>query len=488
MPRKYVYACIAILTLTALYVCATGLPLIWDGAFQLSVTLIRERPFVYLTRFHTLILWWPVIWASRFTSNPWILQAIYGFPFIIAPALSVLVSWWIVRRHAPWVIIWVIFGVAAGTLCGQVFIINDSIWQQTLFWPLFLCVFVPLTRPQFVVLGVLAIFQFVHQIGVPLLFGAALAGVIISIFDVPNRRMLLRRSAVMVTLFVWAVAKIYVTNHISWLEDTYAEQEFGWSLAVQRFQMGVEGWPLAGLTWIWFAALFALIQPYLKNRLLRTFLGWAACGFALVAGAMWIHWASDGHLWYKALDYRRWILPLSFPFFTLAIVEACVRARRIQSTGAKETNMDGPGRGRLACIVACIFAAVLATQGTVWSRMFHRLLVQVNSSPAPAVALESFEWVRDTPLDHWGTCDAVTLLEGKTPHKLLVMQKGMPRLRANPPVVPNQGWFWRPHLHPPPPGPGGWFDFAPILKEIAKQPPTTRPAAPVNRDASTHLP
>src|SRR4051794_26490102 len=81
MSGKIVAWVVGILALTAGIVCWCALPLIWDGAFQISVTLLRQHPFVYLTRFHTLILWQPTVWASHFTDNPWILQAIYGFPF-----------------------------------------------------------------------------------------------------------------------------------------------------------------------------------------------------------------------------------------------------------------------------------------------------------------------------------------------------------------------------------------------------------------------
>jgi hypothetical protein len=49
-----------------------------------------------------------------------------------------------------------------------------------------------------------------------------------------------------------------------------------------------------------------------------------------------------------------------------------------------------------------------------------------------------------------------------------------------PPIVPNQGWFWRPLQHPPPPGPQGWYDFRPLLKVLASQAP------PPSQDQTAH--
>jgi len=36
-----------------------------------------------------------------------------------------------------------------------------------------------------------------------------------------------------------------------------------------------------------------------------------------------------------------------------------------------------------------------------------------------------------------------------------------------PALVPNQGWFPQKRRMPPPPGPGGWYDFRPFMKKLA---------------------
>ena len=214
MSSRYVYAIAAILMLSVVHACMCRASLIWDGAYQFCMTLAMQHPYVYKARFHTFFLWWPTVWASYFTSNPKILQAVYGLPFLMAPVAGLLLSWWIVRNHAPNLIIWVIFGVAIGTLPGQIFVINDSIFQQHLFWPVFLGLFVPLTWPKRIVLGVLAVFQFVHPLGAMLFLGAAIAAGLVAIADRPRRRSLFIGMGVMIALCVLALAKIVISKHV----------------------------------------------------------------------------------------------------------------------------------------------------------------------------------------------------------------------------------------------------------------------------------
>ena len=48
--------------------------------------------------------------------------------------------------RAPHVMLWALFGTAAAMLPGQIFMINDSIFQMHLFWPVFLAALLPLRR------------------------------------------------------------------------------------------------------------------------------------------------------------------------------------------------------------------------------------------------------------------------------------------------------------------------------------------------------
>ena len=47
----------------------------------------------------------------------------------------------------------------------------------------------------------------------------------------------------------------------------------------------------------------------------------------LAAAAAWVEWASAPRLWAGAIDYRRWLVPLTGPAFALAFVEVVWQGR-----------------------------------------------------------------------------------------------------------------------------------------------------------------
>src|SRR5882724_9455625 len=116
--RRITWIVVSLLAITGFFACACDAPMIWDGAYQFCLTLIKQHPYSYLTRFHSYVLWLPTVWLSHFTDNLTMLKFAYGLPFTLAPAFSVLASWWMVRDRAPHLILWAIFGAAAGPLPG----------------------------------------------------------------------------------------------------------------------------------------------------------------------------------------------------------------------------------------------------------------------------------------------------------------------------------------------------------------------------------
>ena len=552
MSARSVYAVALILFLTAGFACWCRAPMIWDGAYQFNATLIMQRPYFYLTRFHTFFLWWPTVWASRLTGNITILQTVYGLPFLLAPVLAVLISWWLVRKDAPHLIVWVIFGVAAGSLPGQIFVINDSIFQLHLFWPIFVGLFVPLTMPKKIVIAILAIFQFVHPLGVMLFFGATLAAALVAIVDVKNRRRLLIRAGVMAMLVILTAGKVFITTRIPALYDSYAAEEAKWDVARDKWIVGVRGWPLHGLWFMWSGAamLFLWVRwngkltnngltaasillavalaimgyEYVHEPIEGCFSALACVAFfifllqfrrangpspltatlpllCVAAGAMcWLHWAGDGRLWWKAIDYRRWVGPLTGPFMILATFDAFALARirnprqpsvaggfpvvmspraeiPVESsapsiTAHPLTPARKPVSDLLALLLGVTFALVIGLQSFWWHKASARVMTAVRHYPGSVVPEAALPWIDQTPLDHWAISDYVMAMQGKTPRKLLLDPRGMEHIYENPPKIPH--WDFYPYakadIPNATPGPVGWFDLRPMLARLAKEP------------------
>ena len=315
MAAKHVYWIAAVMTLVAGYLCWSGAPLIWDGSYQMCLTLMYDRPYSYLGRFHSALLWQPTVWVSHFTDNLRVLTFIYGLPFCMAPVVGLLASWAVVRRESPGLMLWSAMGILAGPLPGQIFIINDSILQMHLFWPVFVGMLVRLSRWQIALLAGLAVFQFSHPMGIATFFGAAMAAGIMAWADHDGRWIHLLKAGIMLALSLAAALKLGI-----W-PDTYAAQEAGWHEALSRWHNGVAGWPIRGMVMVWIAAGLLLAGRITG----RSLLGWIGLASLLIGAGIWIYWAADLHRWAFAIDYRRWLLPLSMPFFACATLECADR-------------------------------------------------------------------------------------------------------------------------------------------------------------------
>jgi hypothetical protein len=456
---RVTFVCVAILALTGIFTCCCDTPMIWDGAYQFCFSLIKQRPYFYLTRIHSYVLWLPLVWLSHFTDNLTILKFAYGLPFTLAPAFSVVASWWIVRERSPGLLLWAIFGVAASPLPGQIFIINDSIFQQHMFWPVYLAVLVPLRWPQVIFVSLLAVFQFSHQIGLLLLAGGAGAALLLAARDQENRRELLIKAGILLPLALVALWKIF---HFP---DSYAEREFTRERIHESWQYGVEGYPLRGVLFMCGAGAAVILPRVLRGSWLRK--AWPVLsGMAILcllgASVNWTIWALDSHKWSTAANYRRWVVPLTVPFYLLAFLDRWLAIGRVPAEkGARIEPFVGVW-------VATTFALILSIQSVVWMQLTRRLMRDVDPYPKAIVPFSHISWTRDTPLYHWGTTPYVFVLEGRAPKRLVLdpddsdATKQIEMLNQIPPKIPLS-WFTP---ISPIPGPAGWFDFRPMLFEI----------------------
>lgn len=457
-----------------------GSPLIWDGSYQLAETLIAGTPYAYLSRFHTLIVWQPVAWLSWHTDNVRLLTMVYGAPFLLAPVVGLLVSWWCVRRHAPMLVLWAAIGILATPLPGQIFVINDSVFQQHLFWPVFLGLMVPLTPGKRFVLGLLAFFQFAHQIGAVLTAGAAGALLVLALVErrPTERRELWDRFALVLVLAIAVGLKtVWISVPGTLLYDSYAPQEATWERAKLAWLYGVDGPPLQGLVLAYLAGLGLLAQWLLvkSGRAIRSDLfSYLAALCLLGTAAFFIYYAAVPGIWSSAINYRRWLVPLTLPVYAVAVAEMAVR-RWSASRGSGAYADAVPPRStvvvRSGVVVglACLFTAVLGFQSTQFKRDTDRLQAEVMASPHATLPIGGTHWSQFTPLNHWGTSWQVLLLQGKRPQKWVVggdvTEAHLRNLDGPDPKLPISSFT------PRPAGPGvtGWYDLRDVIAAAVRE-------------------
>ncbi len=469
---RSVWLTFGLLLAAAVVACACLLPLIWDGAYQLAVSLVEQKPYFYQARFHSWPLWWPCVALSRVTDSLTALTFAFGLPFIAAPALSLALSWFVVRRHRPELIKWAAFGVAAAGLPGQAFVINDSIWQQTMFWPVFLGVLVPVSRRGKIVLGLLALFQLSHPVGALLLLVAAVASLTTDASDADAIHAQLGKFVPLALLFLIAAAKALwsvVPGLSGSLHDSYGTTQLSADALATTFSDGVFGLPLCGMLAMWIAAFASLTRP----RVL-----WPGVAAILIAGVLWTWWAAEPERWAGAINYRRWVVPLALPFMLAAFLS--VRPGTEDSAAfvgnvtilkpemsVSFSIVPPPPRSEhrvLLPLLGTVFCAVITLQSIGWWKLVERLNSEVASHARVVVRRDEVPWTAGTPANHWSMPALVALKQGRQPAKYLAFNRGASvdlrsgkiRLGVRDTISAE-------------PGPAGWFDHRPLLERLASE-------------------
>jgi hypothetical protein len=493
--------------LAGLWACWCDVALLWDGAYQFCSSLVADKPFLYLSRFHSGVVWQPVIWLSHITDSMRVLKMAFGAPFCFAPLASVLLSWWIVRRQAPHLILWALFGSAIATLPGQIFMINDSIFQLHFWWPVFFATFLPVTRVQLVAIGLVSLFQLSHPIGVGICGMCAIAALAFArwgtapgragvapadpgvppgspnagptsireqrppLCDLPGgtpgraggtpalpgaRRALLGWACWHAALAAGGIIKLVV-----W-PDSYAAKEASLDRVWGALVWGVL--PCGpGLLAAWTAAaLFVWIRTQPGSQRARW---WSRAALPLLAltGVTWVLWASSPMFWQGAINYRRWVFPMSMPFLLAAGWEIWHPARLDrQSARALQRQRDWAGLA-----IAGIFFLVLGLQSYGWARLWHRMSDQVARSPSAWIKDDDLAWTHLTPLDHWGIATQVIVAQGRQPRVLFQTPGDAQRARETPARFSLAPW----NQFAPETLPYCWFDWSVALREARKAPP-----------------
>jgi hypothetical protein len=452
-PQRYARAVRVALALVAVAGavatgCRSGLS--WDGSYILLATLHEQRPFITHGRLTSNLLLWPVVGLSGVTSNVYVLAAAFTAVWAAVPFVALLLSWLVVRRRRPALILWPAMGICVVTLPGQFFFASEALGAAQLFWPVVAWVCVGAPRRWLPCMAAICVaVALLHPAGGGLLLvGGCALGVLA--WRRPSRRRLLAAGG--------SGLVIAGAVRIAAIENTgYEGSSFRAEVLRDHFANAVLGAPLLALL----ATSVVLLATALPAARARDHVRGVALGVAAVAMLVW---AAQPTWWAEGLNYRSWGAIVSAGFMALLVVTALVLPDRggkpdPPGNGAHGNGGHGSTRGPdlraapdadrgpwLVAAAGGLFALVVTVQSVGWAHALERL-----SEALPAEGCAPVAGVvpgARTAAAHWGVRSTSLLLQGRKPRSVLtdadVTCAGMGT--DDLPLAPyeatrRQGWF-----------------------------------------------
>ena len=469
-----------------------GLGLAYDGSFFLFQTLNTGQPLVPYNRFVHWPLLEPLVVARSLTESPRALAAILTFSYLMVPLVSLVASWWIVRRKQPRLFVWSVIGIGLVSLPGQPFMVSEGIMAIQLSWPILLAFLAGDPRDhRLIIVAFSLVLAFAHPTAVPILGAIAVAGMLLgrrrgnpisiekevqagerSQAEAPPSPRPARagaRTALANPYFRWAtvVGGVALVALVRTLGSEF-DVTHGGSYSAQTLTFGfgqaVMGPPLLMLGLVYAACALIVVAGAMRRRMAA----WRhvsagrvellALGLLTLGGAALLPWAADPHSWWKALDYRFFAVLLAIPPMAMALLDVWLD-EPAGGRAAVEASSGVGFRNWIALSQAVVAMAVLSAFALSFHDLQTRLLTQVESEPNGCVTVWWRDWVSHSPLDHWATTADSLVVQGREPTRV-ALRACYPDFAGGVPITDWQTVGYE----------GGWFDFSKLQVYLVGEP------------------
>ena len=433
----------------------------WDGAIYLFELLDNQRPYAPQQRLINWPLDWPVILASRLTSDLPLLAIIFGLVYVAFKLGLLAAAWWVVRDDAPTLFLWAALGLGLGMLPGQLYFVAEGNLTVQLAWPLVLAILMGIRRRHITLVVALTIALVVSHPLAIVVFVVAAALAWVGGW---------RRSSQRRWLWGWAAAfaGVAVVDALRFLvfRSSYESAQLSPGTLRYAFEGAVAGRPLLALICAGVAALLALALPLLNRRRQTPLSRMVRAGEAAAIGVatlLLLLWAHDVQAWRLAKEYHRFGLFVSFAFMALAAIEALGYAPPLR----RHVAQFWPQRVRTMQLLAGAFALVLIVQSVAWLNLSGTLQSAVVRSPWTCVSLAPLGAIKGTALDDWTSAYQTLIQEGRTPQQIALADDSCGQAD----LAQAQGPRFNPYLDASivRPWGGGWFALGVVQQRLAQE-------------------
>jgi hypothetical protein len=290
-------------------------------------------------RYSTAPFQLPALIASSVTSSLVVLRHLFGLGYAVAPFGALLVSWLVVRKRAPQLIVWPVIGITVVCLPGLLCLIQESPIVAEWAWPLLLLTLVSLDdRWTFLAAVVLAVFLFfcsANSLGVFLVIAAA--ALVRAAVQPATRRRLVPWG---VTMLVAAPLEYGLRNS----DFTAPAHKVSFSVVSQEFRVGY--FPLPFVAYVLAGCACAVIL-YLRFSSRRTprIVGYMPTALVVGSGVCLVAYCSTAGGWHDASGPKDILLLLVLPLYAVAGFDQLFRSTKVANSddsGAIQSDVRVP--------------------------------------------------------------------------------------------------------------------------------------------------
>jgi hypothetical protein len=395
----------------------TDAALTWDGAYLLFRTLDTGIPIIPHDRLLDAPIHRPVLWVNAFTNSLPVLRATFGVVHVITPLIVLALSWWVVRKDAPALIIWPVLSIGLATLPGQINFISEGIKTNQLIWPILLAVLIGLPARAIPMLAVVSVaIMFLHPASVLMLAAVSAAALVVGSLQPGNRD---RLYPVAICIFAAAVLRYGM------IADKYETDSM--SVEIMRRQwrnaaMGLPGISLA-LTFLVMVLIIAAGATKSFSRELRVLV----IGLVALAGGVLMPWALEPARWWDALEFRGPANVVTLAAAGFAFLDAiwAIWTRGNCQRAVPEIRLQA------ARAIAVGFAIVLSTQCIMYGRTIEKMNDALAASPGRCLSLSQLPDMPESPLNLWSTPSLSLLYQGWRPSRIVLQDGGCEQAMAD---------------------------------------------------------
>lgn len=381
-----------------------GAVLISDGAYFLYQTVNSQSVEVPHLRITFAMLLYPAVIATYLTENFTIIRWIYSIPLVIAPLVTLALSWWVVRRTRPSLFVWAAFGILLVNLPGQMHWVATSIRTNQLFWPLLLAILIGMPSrvvPMAIVLAQLMMVLHPHAAAY------FLAGTLVSLWlawrhpDIRDRM-----------LATAGIGAFYASFRFLIPSTGYESDVSGLTYQVSLFERAVVNYAGLGLLFTALTATLIAISPRLQTT--ANWFRWAPYVSLTLAGAMFVIWGLDGEVWRRVTDYRGSNLLFSLLLMGLAFLDAIIKPDK-----ANQPDLSNV-RKRLAGLAAIIFCITISIQSTVLAIEINRIQTIIDQAGPGCIRESEIPDFSSSVLFHTTFPSISIMLQSRTPDRIVL--------------------------------------------------------------------